>query len=286
MALTKKQIEQIKARREEQGRKKIRRKKPEKWLFPNPIQRKYKIEMQKQIAELQDLAMDIIAPHLPALVKEVVDLKADSAREDAWSDRLKKLIASVTVAMDKRAPDATKLATAVAADVEKFNKEQFKKVVKSVIAVDVITAEPWLGSKLKSFVSENTKRIKKLPADTLKQVDGMLTEGIRKGHHPARLQRDMTERFQISKRHAEVIARDQVGTLNGQLTELRQKDIGIDKYEWLTAGDERVRSSHAELAGKVFSWSNPPAIGHPGTAIQCRCVASPVMDDLIKEITS
>lgn len=47
-------------------------------------------------------------------------------------------------------------------------------------------------------------------------------------------------------------------------------------YVWHTIGDGRVRSSHADRDGKVFSWNAPPEGGHPGEAPNCRCWAEDV----------
>lgn len=44
-------------------------------------------------------------------------------------------------------------------------------------------------------------------------------------------------------------------------------------YIWRTAGDDKVRPSHAANNGKIFAWDNPPETGHPGAAQHCRCVA-------------
>jgi hypothetical protein len=46
-------------------------------------------------------------------------------------------------------------------------------------------------------------------------------------------------------------------------------------YIWRTAGDDKVRSSHAANNGRIFAWDNPPATGHPGEDYGCRCVAEP-----------
>lgn len=44
-------------------------------------------------------------------------------------------------------------------------------------------------------------------------------------------------------------------------------------YVWYTRGDEKVRDTHAERQGMVFSWDNPPEGGHPGEDYGCRCLA-------------
>ncbi len=46
-------------------------------------------------------------------------------------------------------------------------------------------------------------------------------------------------------------------------------------YIWRTRGDGRVRASHAANNGRIFSWDNPPPMGHPGEDYNCRCTAEP-----------
>ena len=50
-------------------------------------------------------------------------------------------------------------------------------------------------------------------------------------------------------------------------------------YTWRTAGDDRVRGTHAALNGQVFSWAAPPEHGHPGTEPNCRCWPEPYYGD-------
>ena len=46
-------------------------------------------------------------------------------------------------------------------------------------------------------------------------------------------------------------------------------------YIWRTRKDGKARPSHVANDGKIFSWNNPPATGHPGQAPRCRCRAEP-----------
>lgn len=90
----------------------------------------------------------------------------------------------------------------------------------------------------------------------------------------------LLERGDVSESRAELIARDQTLKLNGAITQIRQENAGVESYTWSTSNDERVREEHAELEGQVFSWSDPPDVGHPGQDFQCRCVALPVIEEL------
>jgi SPP1 gp7 family putative phage head morphogenesis protein len=91
-----------------------------------------------------------------------------------------------------------------------------------------------------------------------------------------------------NKRRAQIIARDQISKLNGQLNELRQTELGLTQFRWRTVGDDRVRPSHAALDTKTFSWNDPPIVDGeptvPGQAINCRCIAEPLFEDIYKDL--
>jgi hypothetical protein len=62
----------------------------------------------------------------------------------------------------------------------------------------------------------------------------------------------------------------------GLINQLRQQDLGIERYIWRSRDDSKVRDSHADFDDQVFRWDEAPADGHPGQAHNCRCVAEPV----------
>ncbi|MBW6494007.1 MAG: hypothetical protein K0B16_05535 [Burkholderiaceae bacterium] len=63
----------------------------------------------------------------------------------------------------------------------------------------------------------------------------------------------------------------------GLINQLRQQDLGIERYIWRSQDDAKVRDSHADFDDQVFRWDLPPAGGHPGQAFNCRCFAEPVV---------
>lgn len=108
--------------------------------------------------------------------------------------------------------------------------------------------------------------------------------------HPDLDRRWLRERYGISTRRAELIARDQIGTLSSKLAQAKQQESGGIGYIWRTSQDERVvgdpgglypkgnerHGNHYERDGVFFRWDQPPHDGHPGEAINCRCTAEPV----------
>ena len=62
----------------------------------------------------------------------------------------------------------------------------------------------------------------------------------------------------------------------GLINQLRQQDLGVERYIRRSRDDAKVRDSHADYDDQIFRWDQPPAGGHPGQAHNCRCVAEPV----------
>lgn len=133
----------------------------------------------------------------------------------------------------------------------------------------------------------NLKLIKSLQATQVDQLRDVMKTATEQGWHRARLREEIEKRFEVSRSHADLIARDQTLKLNSALTQARHTALGIEEYEWSTSNDERVREEHAALDGKRFRWDDPPEVDgervHPGEAVQCRCVAAAVLSWLEEE---
>jgi len=56
-----------------------------------------------------------------------------------------------------------------------------------------------------------------------------------------------------------------------------REDHSTEYYIWHTVGDDKVRSSHADNDGKIFSWDDD--MKHPGEDYNCRCWAEPYSGD-------
>lgn len=50
----------------------------------------------------------------------------------------------------------------------------------------------------------------------------------------------------------------------GLINQLRQQDLGIERYIWRSRDDAQVSDSHAEHDDQVFNWDELPAGGQPG----------------------
>lgn len=140
-----------------------------------------------------------------------------------------------------------------------------------------LTRDPQIGPMLTGFRQRNVDLIKSIQREELDKVRDILSEAEAGAWRAEDLSDRLEEEFGVTRSRADLIARDQVLKLNGQITQARQTSAGIEEYIWMTSNDERVRDSHAELEGTRQRWDTPPEPGHPGDDYQCRCTAYPVV---------
>lgn len=171
--------------------------------------------------------------------------------------------------------------TGVFGMVDNYNRGEFESVLKSM-QINAFGAERWYNEYSRQWIDENLALIKSIREDALRRIQSELREAIsstlERGVQTKLLANRIRDLSGVTEKRARLIARDQVGKLNGRLTEYRQRGAGIKEYRWSTSNDSRVREAHAEREGQIFKWDKPPFDGHPGQPINCRCVALPVID--------
>ena len=163
--------------------------------------------------------------------------------------------------------------------------------VRSAIGIDlgeVIRSED-LDEALRVATQRNVALIRGLTSDVARRIETRLIEAMVEGRANRDIAQVLVEEFGIGRRRAAIIARDQAAKWNGEMTRLRQMQMGVTTYEWSSSLDERVRGnpdgkyprarpSHWDREGKRFKWAEPPSDGHPGQPILCRCVARAVIE--------
>ncbi len=242
--------------------------------YPRGLERKYRLELKLRADLLYRVTMRILRSFV---------LKADSEewRDDAillaWLKRA--LDAAKALFNGQFAPDAEEVRQ-TGSQVERHARHQAER---SVAAAKRGQAHrPRLnipyreGPILDAWVNENVKLIRSIDSRWFDDVEKVITEGAREGRALADISRDLQERYGVSKSRADLIGRDQMAKLNGQVVAKRSQSLGVRRYRWSTSKDERVRTSHEKREGKEYSWSDSPI---PGQEIQCRCVAISIFDD-------
>lgn len=240
-------------------------------LGPTAIIRQYQGDVRGWFKVLNELITNDLINKMPELMRQG---QAEAGiKFDAFDDDLEIILEGIGVEFARKITEDEIKRTAKrrSLEVSAFNRTQNDKVLKSVLNVDIFRSEPWLAAQTNNFVAQNVKLIKTLEANVLKDVESIIYQGVRQGLPSSEVSKTIQSRFNVTKNRANLIARDQISKLNGQITHARQVDIGVKQYIWRTSLDERVRRpSHTSKEGKVFSWNKPPAdTGHPGEDFQC-----------------
>lgn len=154
--------------------------------------------------------------------------------------------------------------------------ERLKAAVKDALKVDVqsiFANDASLRTAMSKAVKDNVALITSIPEQYFDKLEKAVSENFVQGVRYEHLASVVEHIADITESRAKLIARDQTSKMNSAFNKERQTSIGIQKYEWQTMEDERVRESHAELDGQECRWDSPPEVdgepANPGEPIDC-----------------
>ena len=269
------------------------------WLFPAGVERDYSTDLKRAVKNFNkeiDASIELLL----------------NSRQDSFSDD----ITSIFNALRNRAKDSFRgvieRLPGYFSITSMFNDKQWRLVVKAytgfdiprstgrlidapfriepagimpVLGVDAYRSEPWLAELQAMWVAENVRLIESIPYDQLDDMEGIIRRGVMAGLSMQEISRQIQERYHIPINRADLIASDQIGKANADLTIHRMGEAGVDHYIWRGVMDSRERQLHVDREKKRFSLKNPPSGGHPGQAIRCRCWSEPDFTGSIFDIT-
>lgn len=243
-----------------------------KWKYPLSHERVY----QKQLTAAVNKMRSIVLANMPTINGYIRQYRID----DEAGDQLDAIIASMIQQYHLQVTEdfLRQKIEQMFDTINGFNSAEMTSTLKSALNVDVFAADPNLDNIKTLWAQENVKLIKSVESQYFERISNIMSNAVRNGTMTDDIADAITDQTGISERRAQLIARDQIGTLNGQLTKQRQTNVGISQYIWRTSEDRRVRPRHRARDGETFSWDNQPDDGHPGIPISCRCVALPIID--------
>lgn len=257
-------------------------------------------EFRRITGSYMKLLNEELKKKLPAMMAEYQKERHGDSRFDDSQDldaKLRLLLQDVATALEKRIAEygLDQKVEQIAQMAKNVSIREWKRAVKDTLGIDLLDdyyKGEFFEEAIRRWIAENVLLIKSIPSETLGNMREIILGSYLKGSSIRDIQKAIQETYNVSKRKAQLLARDQVATLNAQLTKAQQTDAGCKKYRWSDSRDGRVRGCHKALNGKVFSWDNPPEMWyetkqgrvytgrrcHPGEDYCCRCVAIPVFD--------
>lgn len=252
------------------------------FTFPEKIEKRYRARVLALHKILERAWISALEPLIKDL-EERERREAESERRDAPEDvALLETIEGVDIRLGE--PEISSVAGDAAEGVSEHNARELG----SVLGIDPRSGVDQI--EIDRFIRDNVDLITGLNGRLRSQIRADVERAIRDGITGRRLRTILEERLNVSRSRARLIARDQIGKLQGQLNRTRQMRAGVTQYRWAAINDERTRGRHGALGrGGPYSWLSPPVVDlktgrreHPGGDYQCRCQAIPVIsfDDI------
>lgn len=281
--------------------------------YPHGVEQKYYRELRGFFKPLTDYVNKYISENLEALLRgDSKEMHLDSIPGESFRAMIYNLEKWLSVYM----PDISKLPnkkyqsdniifTALGETADEamaFGEKEFSKMLEKGIHVNLPTSADWWEDMKKSWAEDNYTLITSNAKNYVSKINTLTEQAIVNGLSPGKLKEQIMKATEgLSEKHCKLLARDQMGKLNGQITQAQMEEVGLDLYVWSTAYDDRVRDSHAVMEGLLCRWDDASVCSydngktwverpsdavqlHPGQDIQCRCVGLAFYPELVSEI--
>lgn len=210
------------------------------------------------------------------------------AQDETPAADLDRMIRKLGRKWNKKFDEGAEELAAYFADKTKRNGDiQLKAILKKAgFTVDLKLTRS-MRDALKASIIENVGLIKSIPQQYHNDVRGLVMRSVTTGRDLEGLTDDLLERYDITKKRAVLIARDQNNKATAVIARTRYLDLGIEEAVWLhSAGGKTKRKTHVANSGKRYNiqtgWYDPdPRVRKhimPGELVNCRCTAKPVVN--------
>lgn len=276
------------ARMERQGRRGLRRRAPRP-RRPEQAIREYRARLRELAKAMEEEVRAQVFPELESIIEQA-GTRADAVRHDDWGQRLRDLFNATRMSVEPVIGRTRSFMLSLGDRVEGRATQEQINAVRAVLGVaPTFYDDGRIRGILNAWKEQNGAFITRMADEAVEQMMDTASRAVRAGRPLAEVREELRKRFGINERRAKTVARTEVSQLNAQITRERQREVGIPGYYWTTAGDERVRDDHEDMAGEFVPWDKPPSETgrqHAGEPINCRCSARAAVDRLLDELES
>lgn len=138
---------------------------------------------------------------------------------------------------------------------------------------------------LSAVLENNVGLIKSISTQYLERVQVQVWQSVTQGYDLSTLSKNLQEGYGITRRRAELIARDQSNKANATIERAKRLELGITKAIWMHSHAGKVpRPSHVAANGKEFDVEKGMYLDgkwvQPGEEINCRCVSRSIIEGI------
>ncbi|TXG97740.1 MAG: hypothetical protein E6R08_06370 [Nevskiaceae bacterium] len=272
----------VRAHRKNTGRRDLRVRKAPGPKASHQAELFYKTELLRLVRAMVDAKNRLLIPTLRRTREQYETRKSkDTALDAAFTQEIQNSLDEMAKSFGGLDRVAQRLADLAVNRIADSSSEAFKASVQRAVGIDIspIISSGGVGDAVELAVKNNVALIKSIPNQYFDRIENAVWQNTGQGNRFEDLAETLKKIDDVTDSRAKLIARDQTGKINSAITQARSKSVGLNKYTWRTSNDERVRDSHAEKEGQVFSFDDPPSdTGNPGDDVSCRCTAEPYFD--------
>lgn len=146
---------------------------------------------------------------------------------------------------------------------------------------------PDMRDAFSAVVGENVSLIKSIPSQYMTGVEGDVMRSVQAGRDLRSLQDDLLNRYDMTKKRAAFIARDQNNKATAVMTKARRLSVGITEAEWVhSGGGVHPRQSHVKAGAERRRYDIRKGCEidgefiMPGELPNCRCTSRAIIPGL------
>lgn len=241
-------------------------------IYPLNVEKSYANTIAKYIDEMESAALLVVKKEIAPLLNESLN---DSIRMDVSFENMKKILLKLNVFFRGIFSEKTAFAESNKF-INSINTVNKANVTRQVVVrgIELTKSEPWIKSFMMAKTQENASYMSTIPDEFYNKIAQSVYRTVSSGGNLTEITEDIVKFGQTSRERAAFIARDQTGSILGQMTAERHQKAGILAFRWSDSGDNRVRPTHKKRNGKIYFYADKPLL--PGEDYGCRCVAEPV----------
>lgn len=276
-------------------------------IYPKSIENRYKMKLKSYYKPLIDYVKKFLAENSEQILHgDSSEVRVDAIPGNTYAKMVKNMEAWVAAYFPEDPDENTKVYSGMkesAKELKEFEDREFEKQLEKSINVSIKEQSEWWPSMSENWANTNYKLIRSNASAFTDKINMIVERAVANGTTVRDLQAQIQKATTgLSDYKCRLLARDQIGKLQGQISQGQMGEIGLNMYIWSTSGDERVRDSHQEMEGLLCRWDDatvysadggktwiPRPSGavemHPGQDIQCRCVALAYFPELLYEVS-
>ena len=196
--------------------------------YPLRLEESYAKNIQKAVKEIEKVSLYEFDKYLAPMIDENKLVNDSKFIQDGLFDAASKLIKNAQTyflgILHNRT--AQKIVRKYINSVNAFNKSNVNSQL-SARGINQLQTEKWLDSYVQAKIAENISYVTNIRDDYSKKFEQVIYRGITEGKSSNEIREELVRQAGMSSDKAAFIARDQTGTILGQMNSERQKRAGF-----------------------------------------------------------